>query len=470
MTRRVLEHVKRHHMLEKGDRIVVGVSGGADSMSLLLFLMSVREEYELTLVVVHVNHGIRGAAADADEKYVRDFCAERGVACECVHADVPTIVRNTGMTEEEAGRMLRYNAFRRICELYSCNKIAVAHNREDNAETVLFNMFRGSGISGIRGISPVREEDGITIIRPLLSTSRAEIEDYLNELQVRYVSDATNAETEYSRNRIRHKVLPYVSEEINSGAVQHITELAEQAGEIEQLIDELVAREIDRLSERDLLRYRCKDAVRVDIAYLRGMNGLLRRSLLRRLLGEMAGRLKDIEQTHIRILEDLSEGPTGRSADLPYGLRAEREYGWLVIKRRKADAAELYIECTVPGEYKLPDGRVLVLRTEPYNEKMTVPKNDFTKWFDYARINSNICIRTRKEGDRLMIAAGGGRDGLCNKSLKSYMIDSKISREERDRIPVLAEGDHVMWLIGYRRDDAYPVTAETDTVLIAEIK
>ncbi len=215
---RALDFVRKHDMLKQRERVVAGISGGADSMCLLGLLLEWRELLDLEIHAVHVNHGIRGKAADADEKFVEEFCRSRNVDFRAVHADIPSLARKSGQSEEEAGRNLRYEAFCETAVKLNCRKIAVAHNRSDNAETVIFNMLRGSGPAGLKGILPVRKmkDTGIEIIRPLLNTSREEIEFWLGENGMGFRTDETNLEMQYSRNIIRNTVMPLFKERINS--------------------------------------------------------------------------------------------------------------------------------------------------------------------------------------------------------------------------------------------------------------
>lgn len=478
MDKAVTEYVKKHNMIAQGDRIAVGVSGGADSMCLLLFLLSVKDRYGLRLVVIHVNHGIRGASADRDEEYVRSFCEKNGIEFRPVHADIPRLAVQTGCTEEEAGRNFRYETFFRICHEEGLNKLAVAHNRDDNAETVLFNLFRGSNISGMRGIAPVREREGVTVIRPLLATSRAEIEKYLGKKGVAFCTDETNATDEYSRNRIRLSVLPYVKENINSSAAAHITSFAEQAGEIEEFIGVLTDEAMTTLESVGRLSI-SGDEVRVDADAIAGMRRLIAHSVIRRLIGDLAGSLKDIEEKHVASAYALASKGTGKKVSLPYGIEVRRAYGQIVFKRvaeacktaAGPDAEQpLCIDITGEGEYPLGSGNaVLSVRIKSRKDCPAGLKNDYTKWFDYDRIQGNLCIRNRREGDWLMIRSGvSGRS--AKKLLKRLFMDEKVERAERERMFLLAEDSHILWAIGKRRDDSYLVTDETQKVLEVTIR
>lgn len=468
-------------------------------MCLLSLLLSWREKLQLRLTVVHINHGIRGEAADADEHFVEEFCRRHGVEFEAVHADIPALARESGRTEEETGRMFRYETFFRICREKNYNKIAVAHNSDDNAETVLFNLCRGSGIAGARGISRVRVENGITVIRPLLECTRSEIEEYLAAKGLDFCTDETNLGTEYSRNRIRNIILPMIRTNINPAASKHITEFAAQAGEIEDYIGRQTEDVLAKACEAGRIIFagdRDKaEGIVIDAEFLTGTEHVIRTALLRKLLGQLAGSLKDIESRHIRELEALVGAGVGKKADLPYAITARRGYTALELKRETKSVSE---HGTAAGNLHGSPVRELAVNTGPggplavnscriaeftpmdsvkdcgglsfelknYENTFSIPKNDYAKVFDYGKIDGNIILRTRRPGDYLNIRSA--RDGMLHrKSLKSWFIDNKIPEPDRAAVPLLCVDDHVLWVIGYRADDAYPVTDTTTVVLSA---
>ena len=214
LEKQVKEYCDRHQMLERGDRVVLGVSGGADSVCLLFVLLALRRELDLQLHVVHVNHGIRIEAGE-DAAYVSALCEAHQVPFYLYEKDIPALAKEWSCSEEEAGRRVRYEAFEEVLRQQCCQKIAVAHNSNDRAETMLFHLFRGTGLTGLAGIRPVRGQ----IIRPLLCVDRAQIETYLTEKQISYRHDATNDCDDYTRNKIRHHILPYAEQEIVKGSV-----------------------------------------------------------------------------------------------------------------------------------------------------------------------------------------------------------------------------------------------------------
>ena len=248
---RVREYMRSWEMTEPGDGILAGVSGGADSVCLLFLLDELKAELGIRLAAFHLNHGLRGAEADRDEAYVKEICGRLGVPLAVAYENVAEYAASRGISGEEAGRILRYEHMKEAAERFSCQKTATAHHRDDSAETVLFNMFRGSGLKGLSGIRPVRGE----VIRPLLCLSRAEIAGYLEERGIPWCEDSTNGENVYTRNRIRNQLLPWVKENINARAPEHILAAAELAAQADAYFAELAekllaaAGDLERLPE-----------------------------------------------------------------------------------------------------------------------------------------------------------------------------------------------------------------------------
>ncbi len=477
MVEKVTEYIHLNNLIHEGDKIVVGVSGGADSVCLLHILCELYRDRSVDLFVAHIHHGIRGEAADGDEAFVRRLAEKLQLPYFCYHYDVPRLALEMGMSEEEAGRELRYKSFLEICTAHGCNKIAIAHNRNDNAETVLFHLFRGSGIKGLGGIPASRELDreqgNITIIRPLLPILREEIEAYLEQKQIEYHMDASNLSESYSRNKLRHHVLSYVTDEINEGAVIHVTEAAEELREAGEYLDKQVR---DRYEK--LVRLYEKDGAPVyelDAEALEQEDMVLRKGILMKVLESLTGSRKDIGRNHVLSLLQLSGKQVGKQISLPYGIEARRGYDTLTFYRqtgeqsRKEGRAEPLeaMKLTIPG-YVLAPPMALVVETGLISNRkgLTIPKNSCTKWFDYDKIENALELRTRREGDYLQINSLGGR-----KKLKAYFIDQKVPMEERDRVPLIADGSHILWILGDhdRMSEKYKITEQTNRILWIKI-
>lgn len=428
-------------MIGAGDTVLAGVSGGADSMCLLAVLMAYRARADYALRVVHVEHGIRGADSCADAAYVARFCEEHGVDCAVVHVDAPAYARAHGCSVEEAARELRYRAFARAAEECSSEqvRIAVAHHSEDQAETVLWQAVRGSSLRGLGGMRPVRDD----IIRPLLAATRGEIEQYLQEQGIRWREDQTNADRTYTRNRIRSDVLPALAE-LNPAAVRH---LCECAGELQETEDYLAA-QTEELFSRYAEEKEQADAVRIMLREALGREAaLMQRRVIYLALQRAAGVSKDLTAVHVRQVQALFARQVGRSCTLPYGITAERVYEGVCLRRGAFRAA-------VPSEA----GVRLTLIENPAD--VQISKKKYTKWFDYDRIEHHVQVRRRQSGDYLTVDAAGHRQ-----TLKKYLINEKIPAAERDSLLLLADGSHIMWIIGHRISEHYRVRTDTARIL-----
>ncbi len=463
MLKTIQTYIQEYNMISEGDRIVVGVSGGADSVCLFHVLLKLAERLRLQLYVVHVNHGIRGEEADEDEAFVKALCDRHHIAFTAVRADVPAAAATDGLSEEEAGRKIRYEAFYDCLKRNACNKIAIAHNRNDNAETVLFNLFRGSGIKGLTGIPPVREE----IIRPLLCVGRNEIESYLKQNGIGYRTDRTNLTEDYSRNKIRHHIIDFAQEEINSGTVPHIANAARQLEEINRYLEKnVMAAYVKTVSFS-----KEQESYAIDIEKLKQEEVVIQKGILRTVIHRLAHFLKDIDLQHVETVLALTDKGVGKSANLPYGITAVRGYHDITLYagRRKRDDGlehsgeeEAYIqEIQAPGDYYLPQiHTTLHVKLINYKKSMIIPQNGYTKWFDYDKIENTVLVRTRNKGDFIQIDSRGGR-----KKIKTLFIDEKIPREKREHLPLLADGAHIMWVIGGRMSEAYKISEATRLIL-----
>ena len=472
MIRTIAAYVKQNNMLANGDRIVVGVSGGADSICLLHVLKQLSTEYEFTLYVVHVNHGIRGEEAEEDERFVKELCLLNGLEYRSISVNVPEIGKREGMSEEEAGRKVRYEAFFEVCERERCNKVAIAHNRNDNAETVLFNLFRGSGIRGISGIEPIRvirQSFGeVTLIRPLLGVNRVDIEDYLHREAVQYRTDSSNLSNEYSRNKIRNQILTYATKEINRQSVVNITEAAASLRETWDYLNGVVRQRFDALVKQEQKIYR------ITIKELQEEHIVLQKGILRLVLEALAGEKKDLEAKHVDAILSLMHKQVGRQVHLPYQILAVREYEKLKLYQNVTTGKEVSLQdasypvrIKIPGRTELgPFGRYVETELFSYKNSDSIPKNSCAKWFDYDKIENTVEIRTRRVGDYLQINENGGR-----KKLKDYFIDHKIPHELRDKQLLITDGSHVMWIpgLGERMSERYKIDAATTKVLLIKL-
>ena len=440
MYQKVKAYVKKWHMLQKEDSVIAGISGGADSVCLLFMLLKLQKELGFALMAVHVNHGIRGAEAERDEAYVKRLCRQWNVRLKVYRENVPAYAKEHGMTEEEAGRDIRRTCFCKVLKEWGGTKIALAHHENDNVETLLWNLCRGTGIRGLGGIAPVND----VWIRPLLCVKRREIESYLKKRGISYCTDTTNADRRYMRNRIRMDVIPYLEDCVNTESVSHMGKTMERMYELEQYILE----EVGQYKE-SCTGWKNGGRIIRQTEYTK-IPKALRDNVLHEILCETAGRRKDIEEVHVQMLRDLFTKQVGKRIDLPYGVTAIRTYEGVRFEKNIPEAS-----------YAGDENELFSIRVfdrEPGN--VTFPEKIYTKWFDYDISKNTVQIRHRIAGDSIVINRYGGR-----KKLKQYFTDQKVPQEDRDKIWIAADGDEVLWIVGYRQSQKYQITEKTTKIL-----
>ena len=455
--------VKDNKMIEKGDRIVIGLSGGADSVCLLYALIECFGHDIEKIIAIHINHGLRGDQADEDELFVKDLCKGLDIEFHSVYKDVRKFASDNKLSEEEAGRNIRYETFFRACIEYKCNKIAIAHNRNDNAETMLFNLFRGSGIQGLTGIDPTRMmkrgKDQALIIRPLLNTSRDEIEDYLREKGIAYKIDASNLENDYSRNKIRNQIFPLITNDINSKAVENVSKAAFHLREVNDFTNEMIRFSYDNIVAEDKGRFVLADDK------IRSCHIFIQKSIIMKVIASLSDSRRNLESKHVDLVLDLFNKEVGKQINLPNGLIALRAYNHVSIFKEEIKSEEVIqpIKVEIPGKTFLEIiNKIIETRFVDMDIEKTFPKNSCIKWLDYDRIENTVEIRTRATGDFIQINAQGGR-----KKIKDYFIDKKVPAKDRSKQLLLADGNHIMWIIGgdNRISERYKIDSNTKTIL-----
>ena len=440
---RVFSYIEKYNMIEAGSQVIVGISGGGDSVCLLFLLSKYQKRRPFHLLGIHVNHGIRGQEALRDQEYAKKLCERLGVPFTVYTYSVPAIAQQEKRSLEEAGRMVRRRAFEeKAASLGKKAVIALAHHENDNAETVLHNLIRGTKAAGMGGIRPIQEiGEGVAYIRPLLKVTREEIETYLRQQKIPWMIDSTNQELEYTRNRIRHRIIPEM-EKINPKAVSHIAQVADTF----QAIEEYLTGQADMLYREYVEQRENGYWIRKELFLEKE---LMQSYVIRMVLEQAADKKQDLTAFHVESILSLGKGRTGASVSLPGGVLASQVYG------------DLYVRLPDSGEAPLKE---LELEIFPW-ENQQIPEKTYTKWFDYDKIKSSLEIRHRKPGDFLTITDTGGR-----KKIKDYFIDCKIPREEREKLTLLAEGSHILWVVGYRISQYYKVTSQTKTVLKVHVK
>lgn len=445
------ETIEEYNMINSGDKVYVAVSGGADSVCLLLVLEEIKKEKEFELEAIHVEHGIRGEESIEDARFVEELCKKHGVKLHSYSVDSIKFAKEKGLSIEEAARQLRYSCFdNHIME----GKIATAHHMEDNAETMLFNMVRGSGIEGVRGIKKVRG----SFIRPLIECSRKEIEAYLASRNQSFCTDSTNEEMDYTRNNIRHNIIPKLLD-INPSAIEHLSKLSK----MQDMAVEYIRKQ-------------------AEIAYMKYVTGnVLSKKLLKEeliivqfvshtFICNMAGSSKDISNIHVDKLVDLIMGASGRKVNLPYGLMAVSNYDSVeIITNIEAESngstyEEIVLDDCHTKKTVIINNMTVELEVIPNTKNVQITPKTYTKMFDYDKITEVLSLRNRREKDYIVINDKGSR-----KPINRYMIDEKIPSQYRDSMLLLCDGDHVMYVVGHRISEYYKVSEATRRILKVRI-
>ena len=455
MENKVLNYIKENKMIKAGEMVVVGVSGGADSVCLLHMLAKHRNVLDISLLAVHIHHGIRGESADRDAKFVEELCEKEEVPFFLYNYDIPKMAKEKGMSEEEAGRYARYEAFDKCLRdngADSNGKIAVAHNKDDLAETMLFNLIRGAGVKGLKGIAPMRGN----IIRPVLCLERFEIEDYIRENDLDYITDETNFTCDYTRNKIRLGIIPQIKEGINPRAVSHMEMSASNLALIDDYMESQCEKEMAKIvSKKD-------EGLYIEGLAFSKLHKAMQGYVVKKCLYAVAGKEKDISSVHINSVIDLFGMDVGKRINLPYAMIGVKEYEGVHIFVLHEDninnRKEGYVvDIDGTGEYVFDDGKInatLCVEKDTYNESIFI-ENECTKWIQCDIMKVNFQLRTRRQGDYIIVDEKGSK-----KKLKDFFIDKKIPKEERDDILLLANGDEIVWIVGYRLNYRYRVQNE----------
>ena len=509
MQNKVQKIVLQQQMILEKEIVLAGVSGGADSVCLLLLLATLRKEMDFCLEAVHIEHGIRGEESVSDANFVKELCKQIDVPCHMISVDVLTYSKEQGIGIEEAARILRYEAFVRLARAKQA-KIALAHHMEDNAETILFQMLRGSSLAGLCGMQAIRiDEHGVTYIRPLLTVHRKEIEDFLQAREQSYCIDSTNVDLDYSRNFIRNVILPKM-QEINTQAVAHINHTASELTDIHDFLEEESEKAWKTVVEFTEYRGKQGKILTIHTETLKNFHIAIQKEVVYKAISYMLGAKKDISTVHVQEVLKLCQKQSGKELHLPNDLTVKKEYQYVkfffktYIKNHQIEISSILLEewkntkqtIEIPLEKQEDVLQIRVFSREEFFQEIKnwkedtrcsegieenshdseeknkqedildfgkfgkIPQKRYTKWLDYDKIKDGFCIRTRQSGDAFITDSLGH-----HKKLKQYLIDEKIPVTERDRLWLLAQEHTVLWLIGGRISAHMKVTEDTKMII-----
>jgi len=325
---KVRDAINKYNMVKMYDRVLVGFSGGPDSIALLHALLKLRQEFSFTICIAHLDHGFRGEESRADRKFCEDLAEKLGLDISCEEIDVPRIAKEKGLSPEEAARFERYDFFKRVAVAKKITKVAIGHNRDDQAETILMRAFRGSGMSGLGGISPIKSMGSLTIIRPLIDISRREIEEFVKENGFEVRRDSSNDKILFTRNRIRHDLIPYLEKNFNANIKEILANTAENLRSENEFLEKLARRKFKSMSKRSN-----SSEIAIDIKKFKKQSAALRKRILRAALEELKGNLRRLTYQHWKEMDELVEKRPGNSiVDLPGGINVVKNKNKILIQ------------------------------------------------------------------------------------------------------------------------------------------
>ncbi len=454
MEDKVLSIIKEYNLIEENDNVVIGVSGGPDSMALLYILLYVRQVINFDIHVVHLNHGVRGKDAKKDQLFVEDQCKRLNLPYYTKNVNMVEYGKEKGITSEEAGRELRYGFFREILKDQGGGKIAVAHNKNDQAETVIMRFMRGTGIDGLRGMEYISED----IIRPILSVNRQEIENYIEENKIETVLDKTNLQPIYSRNKVRLELLPYIEENFNPNIIDTIWRISRISSIDSKFLEDYTKKKYNIIVKKDE-----QNGIILDGKKILDLDKSIQQRIIRTAIQKINGSLQGITEAHVlSVLNLLVKGNTGKGVDLINNVIARLDYNDLILEKEDTEKyKDYYYEFPYPGVVNIEEiGYSFNVDLIDINGKYKFERSNHIGYFDLEKIKGNLYLRNRRIGDSF---SPFGMEG--SKKIKDYFIDEKISQDLRDEIPLLTDEKNILWVVGYRTSEIYKVTDNTKRIL-----
>lgn len=446
--------IQRYRMFDTGDRVVVAVSGGPDSVALVHALWCLRDRLRIALIIAHLNHQLRGQESDEDAVFVTRLAAHLGLPVMMKAEDVRVLSQARRLSIETAGREARYAFLEQVAADHGARKIATGHTADDQAETIVMRLVRGSGVGGASGVRPVR--DG-WIVRPLLMVTRREVDAYLSAHHLTARTDASNADPTYLRNRIRHQLLPLLQAEYN----HEVTAALSRFGEILRAEEEFLEHETDGVFQQIVIEHGADRAL-VATAPLIASALALQRRVVRRIVTMVGGRPDALTFEHIeQTLALVENGQPGQLLNLPGGIIVERRQDAILFRRGTAEPFEIPV--LIPGTTSLPEGGGrIITRLLDAGDIQPVP-SDSVAVFDEDMVQPPVVVRTRAPGDRFAPIGMAG-----TKTLKALFNEWAIPRLERDSIPLLVSNNRILWVMGHRVSRWGRVSAQTKRVLVVE--
>ena len=455
MYKKVMSYIKDNNLIKSGDKVLVALSGGPDSVCLLNILYNLKAELNIEIGAAHLNHLLRDKDAFEDEEYVKTLCKSLDIPCFVKRVDINKYSKDKKMSSEMAGREARYNFFDDIVKDEGYTKIATAHNANDQAETILFRLMRGSGIEGLCGIKVRRDK----IIRPILCLSRKEVEEYIEINNLKPRIDKTNFEKIYNRNKIRLDMIPYIKEKFNEDIIQTLNRMSVLLQKDNEFIEN---------SARSFYEKHCieqSDYFIIKKEMFDNKEAVVTR-VIRYALTNFSKTHYDFEMKHIYEICNLAKNNSGKAIDLPNKIYAENIYGDIYIKERininNIDVKQEIVvnKNEINGKKIFFDNENIEFSLLKNDSNLDLNQNNLIKYFDFDKINDSISLRKRKNGDKIIPLGMKG-----SKKIKDLFIDMKVPKEERDCIPLLCFDENISWIVGIRVSEEYKITNKTKNIL-----
>ena len=459
----VKRSIDRNHLLDQGDRLVVGVSGGLDSMVLLHLLNTYRQEYNLSLVIAHVNHGLRPDESEKEAELVQEESRRLGLPFEYGQFNVKEFQKARGLSPQDAARRIRFRFFNDLFRKHGAQKITLGHNADDQVETVLLRLIRGSGLRGLKGMLPIRQGK---VIRPLLETWRREIESFAIQNGIPFLQDSSNLKKNYLRNKLRLDLIPLIEKEYQPNfkkvIVKTSTILKEEDDYLERGAEEAYQTIVHE--QNGMLFFRFSEFQSIH------------RAIQWRVVQKMLGRIYNGGmETEVGAWWDgdsidskLSHPSPSLFLELPHGVYLEKRYDMVFLgKGRVKPIPPFEVELTTPGHTFIEEieKEVVVEQIDRGDQFGDLIGDPNTALLDYQSLQSPLKVRNFRPGDRFQPLGVKG-----NQKLKEFFIDHKVPRFERPKIPILTSGERIAWVVGYRIDERFKVTDQTKRILRVEVK
>jgi tRNA(Ile)-lysidine synthase len=447
--------VLKHQLIKKDDKIMVGFSGGADSTSLLLALWHLKSQYNFSILAVHINYNLRGNDSLKDEEFVKKFCFDRNISLV-----IKSIKMKSKKNLENNAREIRFNYFNKLVKSYKVTKIALGHNISDHAETMIFRMFRGAGYAGIKGITP---KSGI-LMHPLISFTRQEITDFLEEENIQWREDVSNKNNNFTRNKIRNELLPWIKENLNSKVIEKIYLTGSIFSETDEILRDLARRKI--------FTSRLKHS-KYDFSYslniLRKVKPVIRFYIYKEIFGLITGSEKDFYHYNFEEIESIIFSSGSKKISLPNNVNVLKEYNDLIFIKKdvleKVDVNNHRKISTLRNRLTFEDNRIIMKKLKKIDHKHNLYEDKSTIYIDLDKSSFPIVVRHRQPGDKFYPL------GMEHpKKIKDFFIDEKVPKFERDKVLIFCDKNKIIWVAGLRVDNRVAITSKTNNILKIKIE